>query len=348
MQVQGREKIVGVILLACVGIFLLVLLVQGTILKPAKDLKNKRTQLTVKLNKLKKDQEQFKIAEKEVLAAGKKMVCANTDQANGVMGELLNSFIQKVELNPREFTRSPVGPSRVGRGGAREVGWTVQGEGPLSKVVDLLYLLENVSVFHRVESLRFSASSQPGWVRVGFRYLTLVVEPTPTSVGTNTMDTITVADLATPERQLYEGIVARDIFRPYVKKPVGVKDVASEGGASDGSQEPPAFRPEIWKVISLSEWNGKSEIHVQNTESGEIQVYQPGDTVEGWTLLMVDYRRMPKADSILYSESRVILQNKEGYWALDKGSSFAQLYPMKEEELPSSIKTEDNLKDNDN
>ena len=346
MQIRGREKILAIVVLSFVAVIVIVLSVQGAILKPAKDLRNQKVQLQVKLGRLKKEQDQYKIAEKEVQAAAQKMIHTHTDQANGVLGELLNQLIEQVELNPRQFTRSPVGPTRVGRGLAREVGWTVQGEGPLTKVVDLLYLLQSAEALHKLEGVRLSASSQPGVVKVGFRYLTLVLEPAPSSLGTNTMTEVAVAEFGTPERQLYEGIVVRDLFRPYVKRPENVPSTETTAVAENNT--PPAFRPEILKVVSLSEWAGKSEIHLRNVETGSVAVYQPGDTIEEWTIMAVDYRPMPMPDSILDSESRVILKNTSGYWALEQGCTLAQLHQMNEEQLPSDLKHKEDLKNNDN
>ena len=350
MQIQGREKILGITVLSCVGIFIIFMLVQGMILKPAQELKRQKAQLVLKLNKLKKEQEQYKIAEKEVTAAGKKIVSGNSDQVNGEMGEFLNEVIQKVELNPRAFTRSPVGPNRVGKGGAKEIGWTVQGEGPLEKIIDLLYLLENSQAFHKLDGVKFTPVTQPGWVKVAFRYLTIVLEPIPDAVKKSGVTNIVVVDLATPERQLYQGIVARDIFRPYVKRPPEVKPQESSPSNQEQTlNNQPSFKPEIWKVVSLSEWAGKVEIHLMNTEDSSVHLYTPGDKIEGWTLLGVDYRRMPIPNSILYSDSRVILQNAEGYWAVEPGSTLAQLHQMKVEDLPSNLKPkEEFIKDNDN
>ena len=55
MQIQGREKILGISVLSCVGIFIIFMLVQGTILKPAQELKRQKAQLVLKLNKMKKE-----------------------------------------------------------------------------------------------------------------------------------------------------------------------------------------------------------------------------------------------------------------------------------------------------
>lgn len=345
MQIRGREKILAIVVLSFVAVIVVVLLIQGAIVKPAKDLKSQKAQLQVRLGKLKKEQDQYKIAEKEVQAAAQKMIHTHTDQANGVLGELLNQLIERVGLNPRQFTRSPVGPIRVGRGLAREVGWTVQGEGPLTKVVDLLYLLQSAEALHKLDGVRLSASSQPGVVKIGFRYLTLVLEPPPSNLGTNTMTEIAVAELGTPERQFYEGIVVRDLFRPYVKRP---ENVSSPGETAVAKNTPPDFRPENFKVVSLSEWAGKAEIHLRNMESGSVEVYQPGDTIEGWTIMGVDYRPMPKPNSILDSESRVILKNTSGYWALEQGCTLAQLHQMNEEQLSLDLKQKEDLKNNDN
>jgi len=42
MQIQGREKILGISVLSCVGIFIIFMLVQGAILKPAQELKRQK------------------------------------------------------------------------------------------------------------------------------------------------------------------------------------------------------------------------------------------------------------------------------------------------------------------
>lgn len=348
MKLPGREKLAGILLLGCASALVLGLIVQGTIVKPANDLKRQKVQLAGKLKKLKKEQDQYKVADAEVKAAGKRMICGNVDRANGVLGELLNGLIEQVGLSSRAFTRSPIGPNRVGKGGAREVGWTVQGEGELSKVVDLLYLLESASVLNKVDGLRLSAASQPGAVKVGFRYLTLVLEPAPAGVGTNTVETITVGDLNSEERAEYERIVVRDMFRAYVKRPYIPEppkaEPQSEAKQEEKKAEPPPFRGEIFKAVSLSEWAGKSELHIWNVENGGLAIYQPGDRVEKWVFEMVDYRRMPMPNSILESECRAILSNEEGYWALDRGNTLAQLYRLSEEQLPSELKEKINSK----
>lgn len=339
MQIEGREKIVGILLLSCVGVFMLFLLIQGTFVRPVKELKKQKVQLDVKLNRLKKEQSQFKIAEKEITEAGQKMISANIDEANSLLGELINDLIQKVGLNSSDFTRSPIGPVRLK--GAKEMGWTVQGEGSLSRVIDLIYLLKTVPALHRLESVRFSPTSQLGVVKVSFRYLTLVLDPAPPNVGSNSITNALAGSLDEPERKLYLGIEKRDLFRPYIKKPFlpEVDPVQQTENVGQQPPVPPAFRPEIYKAVSLSEWAGKSEIHILNIETGAISLYQPGDKIENWTLLEVDYRRLPLPNSILESDSRVILQNNEGYWSLEQGYTLAQLYKLTEEQLPEKFKT---------
>src|SRR5690242_19818481 len=80
-------------------------------------------------------------------------------------------------LREADFSRLPVGPRKLPS--ASEIGWSVQGQGKLASVINLLFLLQESPYVHRIESLAIHAGDGPGEVRVGFRFLTLVIQPSP-------------------------------------------------------------------------------------------------------------------------------------------------------------------------
>jgi len=331
---QKKEKLIGILLLSIVGIFVIFLLVQGVVVKPIKEIDKQTNGLKVKLKKLKDEQKLYQIADKEVKDAAGRMYSSNLDKANGMLGGMLNDLIDELGLDPRKFTRAPVGPNRMR--GAKEIGWAVQGEGSLEKLVDMLYKLDKSEALHRIDGLKFSPAKQPGDCKINFRYMTLVLDPAPSGIaGTNTA----LADLSAIERDSYQGIVDRDIFRGYVKY-VPPAAPAQNNPQQAAPQGPPPFRPEIYKAVSLSTWGGKDELHILNTENWDLRTYTVGDQIEAWQIIGFDYTRKPLPGSILESDSRAILRKGTEYWVLEFGQTLAQLYQINADALPAELKQE--------
>jgi hypothetical protein len=254
------------------------------------------------------------------------------DQASATSGEILTRRISESGLDESEFTRLPASPRKMK--GALEIGWMVQGEGSLTNIVNLLFLLENSPYLHRVEALAVTTGETVGRVKVRFRYLTLVLDPSP-DVKRKALPDKFALDSA--ERRAYDDLIARDILRPYIKRPAPPPPPASGPGHNGGTPPPTAPGPESFKVVSLTEWEGQPEVHVLDTAAQKTKRYKQGDQLAGGTIVCVDYREMPMPDSFALSESRVILKVGSEFWAIERGKTLADKHKLELEQLPREL-----------
>src|SRR5439155_25314723 len=139
-----------------------------------------------------------------------------------------------------------------------------------------------------------------------------------------------------PERKIYDDLVARDILRPYIKRP--------PPGAAVGSSQAAPFTPgaapgpESLRVVSLSEWKGEPEVHVRDLANAKTLRFKPGDTLAGGTVVMIDYRPLViPGNEILKSFSRVILKIGSEYWAVERGKTLADKHRLTPEQLPAEL-----------
>jgi len=184
------------------------------------------------------------------------------------------------------------------------------------------------------DGLVFSPGDNAGYVRVRFRYLTLVMDPAPI---VDPIDLRPKYTLESPERLIYNTIVTRDILRPYVKRQAVPRPGAP---ASPGTSPTPATPagPESFRIVSLSEWMGEPEIHVRDLTNQRTLRYRPGDNLAGGTVVMVDYRRMPMPGTIgLESYSRVIVKIGSDFWAIEHGKTLAEKYKLQQNDWPEHL-----------
>ena len=187
------------------------------------------------------------------------------DQASAKSGEMLTKQILLSGLREADFSRLPVGPRRCA--GPTKSAGASRGRGSCRDVINLLFLLQESPYVHRMENLAVSAGEAPGQVRVGFRFLTLVVDAAP---AVDPIPLPVKLTLESPERRLFDRIAARDLLRPYVKRAPG-----SSGGPI--SERPPASGPASLRVVSLSEWSGEPEVHVRDLNNQKTIRYRLGD-----------------------------------------------------------------------
>jgi hypothetical protein len=99
-----------------------------------------------------------------------------------------------------------------------------------------------------------------------------------------------------------------------------------------------AARPEMLKVVSLTEWQGAPEVHILNLTSMKIHKFKPGDALSGGKIVMVDYRSRPRPGKPgLASYSRMILKIGFDYWAVDHGQTLAEKYQLGPDALPPDL-----------
>ncbi len=321
---KQREKnlllTVGVVVALFSGVFV----VRSVFAKPLKSLKDKTDVLLATLDHLDKERRACAVAEDYLKGLAPRVFGRDADTATAAAGKMLTDQIVLLGLQEAQFSRMPVGPRKMG--GAQEVGWSVQGEGPLSKVVDLLFVLEQTPQVHRLENLALSAGERPGWVRVRFRYLTLIIE---VAGQTPKADLKPNFALDSPQRRAYDGIVMRDLLRPYIPKPAAPDPPPSGQGSP----------LDALRVVSLSEWQGLAEVHVCDQGSMKISSFKAGDTLAGGQVVMIDYRTLPMPGQPgLFSNSRVVLKIGTNYWAVEHGQTLSTQYQIAPEQLPAQLK----------
>ena len=324
---KQREKILALVVGSLAFLFAGYFAAHYIFIKPLQTLERQTALLRDKLRQIQDERRAFFVAEDYVKRSAQSAFGTNADVATAQAGKMLGDLILRLGLAESEFIRTPVGPRKMR--GTQEVGWNIQGEGPLPKIIDLLFELEQCPQIHRLENLVFSAGDKPTRVKVRLRFLTLVVDAAPDVVPISLKPKFT---LASPERRACDVIVQRDLLQPFSRRiPADTALAATDGAA-------PAARPEMLKVVSLSEWQGSPEVHVLNLASMSVQVLKPGDAWAGGQIVMVDYRTKPlRGKPDLLSFSRVIFRVGSEFWAVEQGQTLAEKYPLAADALPSGL-----------
>jgi len=330
--VNQREKVLAGIVGGMVGLFALGLGGRAMFVGPLKDADKKIRNTRFNLEKVQKEKRAFFAAEDAVKQVAARTFSHDVDEASALSGEMITGLIRRAGLSEADFSRLPVGPRRLR--GAREIGWSIRGSGSHADVVDFIYLLKKVPAAHRIESLTMSTSERSGKVRVSFRWLTLVVTPEPI---VERADLKPVASLDSGERRVFDAAVERDVFRPYIKRPPPPPPAPPAGP----TPAPPVAPPPAWEtfqVVSLSEWQGRPEVHVRDLKSQSLASYGQGDELAGGKIVAVDYRSLPHpAKPGLQSHSRVIVKIGEAFWAVERGQTLAERRQLNDEQLPEKL-----------
>jgi len=329
---NARERTMALLVGGILGLAVLFFGGKAILVKPLTELDKKAAGLREKLDKIKAERRAYFTAETLIKKNAQHAFGDQVDQASAKSGEFLTQQILASGLRESDFSRLPVGPRRLR--GASEIGWNVQGGGRFDDVIDLLFLLQESPYLHRLESLSMTAGDAPGQVKVRFRFLTLVVMPAPV---VDPIDLTAKYNLDSPERHRYDAMVARDLLRPYIKRPPPGTGIAKAPAAGPAGGTP---GPESFRIVSLSEWQGQPEVHIRDLTNQKTVRYKPGDALAGGTIVMVDYRPMPMpGDEALLSYSRVILRLGTEYWAVERGRTLADKHRLTTEQLPPAMPT---------
>ncbi len=324
-----REKIMAASVGGLAALFAVILGGRMLFLTPLRDI-DKRTMATREgIAKIQDERRAFFAAEDRLKAIARQTFAETTEQASAISGELLTRQILAAGLEESDFTRLPFGPRKLR--GASEIGWNIQGEGPLTNVVNLLFTLDASSWLHRTENLTLTTGDTPGTVRVNLRYLTLIMDP---AFQVTHLNPTNAATLASQARRRLDNLVARDLLRPYIKPLPVVAAPAAPTSTKPGG--PPG--PSNYRIVSLSEWEGQPEIHVRDLAAQKTARFKAGDKLAGGSVVMVDYRAMPEpGNSFLQSYSRIILKIDQEYWAIESGKTFADKHKLTDSELPPQL-----------
>jgi hypothetical protein len=326
-----REKILAGAVGGILAIFVFGFGIRAAILNPLKAVDKRIAASREKFEKINAEKRQFFATEDRMKQMAMRTFADTVDQASATSGEILTKRILQCGLDENDFTRLPAAGKKLK--GANEIGWSVQGEGPLTNIVNLLFILENSPYLHRVDNLSILPGDTPGQAKIRFRFLTLVLDPAPEVTRKALTDKFA---LDSAERRAYDNVVLRDILRPYIKRPPPKAPPGNKAGPGV-SVANAAPGPESFKIVSLSEWEGQPEVHVLDSTAMKTKRYKPGESLAGGTIVCVDYREMPMPDSFALSESRVILKVGNEFWAIERGKTLADKHKLSEEQLPREI-----------
>ncbi len=323
-----REKVLLLAVASLAGIFGVILGLRFLLFLPVRILDKQVAEVRGKLEKVKAERRAYFAAEDRVKGFTQRSFSDEVDEASAKSGEILTKLILQSGLKEADFTRLPAGPRKLR--GANEIGWSVQGGGSLMSVLNLLFLLQESPHLGRLENLTVTPGDAPGQVRVRFRYLTLVIDPAPDIRRTNL---VVLATLDSPTRRTFDSIVARDILRPYIKRPP-----PPPGTLPPGTLPGTAPGPDNFRIVDLSDWQGRTEVAVLDKANQKLMRYRVGDPLLGGIIVMVDYRPLPAPDNPgLLSHSRVILKIGAEYWAVERGRTLADKYKLAPAQLPENL-----------
>ena len=303
---------------------------------PVKEWERKATDRKNKINSLQKTQKTADLYRKRLAKLNTQGFASSQAEASASMGEHITGLIRQSGLSETAFSRRPFEPRAIVKNGPKPVGYTVNGQGSLKKVTDLIYLLQNDPHIHRVENISLSPVSGSTDVRVNFQFLSLVIGTQYGKfTGTNAPPVFPALD--SKDRSLYAGITKRALFLPYQKQPPPPPPPPAKPKSKPPSSPPPPG-PETYKIVSLSEWQGEQEVMVFDTNKNKTNSYKLGDDLAGGTIVMIDYRQMPFPEKpALLSQSRVILSIEDDFWAIERGNTFADKHKLAPEKLPERL-----------
>jgi hypothetical protein len=324
-----EKKIAWLVGIAGIG-FLLFLVVRTVLIKPLRDADKKIAAAKARLDTIRSEKRAYDASAAHLKKLAPLCFADKIDQASARSGEILTQIIIGSGLQETDFTRLPSGPKKMR--GANEIGWSVQGEGKMPQVINLIFQLQNSPYLHRIEGLSLSPAEIPGRLKVRFRFLTLVLDSAP---ALEYKPLAPLFSLDSPERKIYDMIIARDILRPYVKAP---PQEPGRGPSPQPSGPPSKPGLDNYRIVSLSEWQGQPEVHVRDMASQKVTRYKAGDELAGHIIVAVDYRPMPThRNGMLQSFSRVILKTGSDFWAVEGGQTLAEKFPVTHDNLPPGI-----------
>jgi hypothetical protein len=244
-------------------------------------------------------------------------------------------------LSSQNLALKPLVGSRV-PGVYREIGWSVTARGKMGQVISFLYLMSRDPHLHRLDNVALAPVPNSTDVQLQVKYATLLLEPVKGEklVVDDVPDQLPDASvLESPERQQYNVIAMRDVFRPYIPaRPQPPQAQPSEEPRRVAESPPQRGGEGRYRVVGLPMFAGQTEVLVRDNSSGKVSNLKAGDELGGGKIVMVDYRQLPlpKNPEIL-SGSRVVLQIGSEYYAVELGQSLADKRTLSASEAPPGL-----------
>ncbi len=345
-MIPRKEKTIAIAVGAAVGLGMLYLAVSAVFLSPAAALNDKIEKVSKELENTRQSN-----SRKAALAGRLSEYAArtfNTDE-NEIRLDLRSRVTDLMQqCGVQEITKgwsavsgdtlAKVGGEAVGK----PVGWTFSVSGTLPQVVTFLNCLESKDekYLHRIEKLVMTPKGPTVEAQVSL--LTLALGPVATKSLT-TMPAGALPGQLPAFGEQYAIIAARDVFRPYIKRPPAqpqLPNVAPPQPAPppQNGNPPQAEPPEYaWTLRDLSTYGDVPEVALAQPD-GSIKRLKCGQALAGATIMMVDYRHLPLPDKPdLSSWGRMILLVGRQYFAVELGKAVRDRYALSGDRLPPGL-----------
>jgi hypothetical protein len=244
-------------------------------------------------------------------------------------------------VSSQNLALKPLVGSRV-PGVYREIGWGVRARGKLGQIISFLYLMSREPHLHRLDNVIVAPVPNSQDVELQVKYATLLLEsPANEKLATDEVGALAMepALLQSPEREQYNLIAMRDVFRPYIpgRRPPP-EQPRSEPQPSRPESPPPRGSDSRFRIVGLPTWGGRNDVLVRDAGNGRVASLTTGDELAGGKIVMIDYRLLPlpKKPEIL-SGSRVVIQIGSEYYAVELGQSLADKRTLADAELPPGL-----------
>ena len=139
--------------------------------KPRDTAKLKIQNLQSKVLKLRQLEAVSKNDEYYLAATSRNSFSMDESEAISQMGIHLTEAIKTSGLSEDQFTRRPIKTTQLTKNGAKQIGYTVSGQGPLPRIIDLLYLLEQNPSFPAVNITSYARRENSLLVRTQVPHL---------------------------------------------------------------------------------------------------------------------------------------------------------------------------------
>lgn len=353
-----REKVMAGTVGAMMGGFVLYTITQSVLLAPAAEADGAVPKL------------ESTIAEHERVIAREgyyrenltKFKARTFGRTEPVASEEMRAFILTVArrsgMNTREDWSTSSFRGKRDRGVYQEVGWAVNARGSMKSVVNFLHLLQDDPRLHRIDRFGVMPDPKRRDMKVSLRYTSLVLDPKVVpkpkpKAKAVPPEKLVYPQLASAQRKQYDAIVTRDLFRPYVKRPVVIRRPPPPPPPRDRTRKPPPPPPPPkpppietkLKIVSLAKFAGRPEVCLRHTDTERFTRLAEGDRLNDpkirlpdWQIAMVDYRPMPHPDNpAILSSSRAILRVGTKYWAVELGQTLSRKHLLAPDQLPLDL-----------
>ena len=333
-----REKILAASAGLVAVVFVTYLAINRVFLIPAADCENQAKDLQEKIrlaNAQKSKEDTYKAHLKEL--AGDSF---GTDELKVIeqVRTVVTDVLTVSGLSAQNLSLKPLAGSRV-PGVYKEVGWAVRARGKLPQVISFLYLMTKETHLHRVDNVVLTPVTGSE-VELQAKYATLLLEsPKGEKLVTDEEpDLPNAALLESPDRQQYQVIASRDLFRPYMPAKAKPPEAPPPPPREQPPSPPPRGNEGRFRVVGLPTFNGQAEVAIKDFGNNKTTFYKPGDDLAGGKVVMVDYRPMPmpKKPEIL-SGSRVVLQVGNEYYAVELGQSLVEKRALTGDDVPPGL-----------